>query len=274
MTKARLLDVNGRAVTLEGSFTVTYPVIIGATASPSTTAAMVAAWPNCGYSREYGKDGPDADTLTDLTPDNTNKYAVSSFHGYWHTSYKDDPADVVSYRFDDARYWSWHHESADEMTGAQWLAGAVPLAQNLAVHPDAGNVLGTGPCLTNWQIRKDNPKRLDPATYWDDIFSFFSADSYNQKTNGYADPEIMFGSIRDVARGFGVPWLVPEWGGERVSGDTSGTSRAAWIRDCVAFLREQGDCIAVGWWDIGGCRVSHQSGWPEFAALRDAMTLP
>jgi hypothetical protein len=61
---------------LSGTLTADYATLFGATASPSTTASMLAAWPAVGYSREYGKDGPDADTFTDLMPDETNKYAV------------------------------------------------------------------------------------------------------------------------------------------------------------------------------------------------------
>lgn len=244
---------------------------VGATATPRTTAAMVAAWPNCGYSREYGKDGPDADTLTDLTPDNTNKYATPGFIGNWHTSYKDDPDDVLTYRFDDKRWWTHYHEPADNMTGAEWLPGGIRLAENLLSHPDSANVLGVGPNLTRWQIANAPiDKRINPADFWDDIFSFFSADSYNPSETEYWTPERMFGPIRDTAGEFGVPWLVPEFGGERLDKDTTGSGRAAWIAECLAWLEDNG-CTAVGWWDINKCRISSHPMWPEFVVLRDAM---
>jgi hypothetical protein len=265
-------EIDGRRARITGTLTAEYTLLIGATASPSTTASMLAAWPNCGYSREYGKDGPDSDTLTDLTADETNKFALPGFAGVWHQSWKDSPEDLAAYRFNDPRYFTHHHEPAPEKSPATYRADAARMAEILATHPDAGNVLGNGPNLTRWQIANAPvAERIDPADYWYTGATFFSADTYNPSTSRYWTPEEMFQPIADAARGFGVPWMAPEWGGKRLASDTTGEGRAAWIRDCLAYLAEQPDVLAVGWWDIGECRVSNHPTWPEFDALAEAM---
>lgn len=272
----RVTDSGGASATVTVPYTVGSSLLFGATATPSTTASMVAAWPNSMYMREYGVNA-DSDALPDLTPDGTGKYAVTAFKGVYHQGWKDDVNQAASYRITTGRrrYWTWHHEPADDMSGATYRSTVAPLASIVANHPDRALILGHGPCLTRWQIY-DEPlaTRVDPADYWHPGATIFFADSYNPggaNAGSYRTPELMFGPIRDAAAALGVDWGVPEWGGERRTSDSTGAERASWIRDCIAYLREQPRCRVVGWWDQGGCRVSNQPSWPEFAALAEVL---
>lgn len=268
----RVTDAGGAATTKTVPYTVGTTVLFGATADPQDTAAMVAAWPNSQYMREYGVDGEDPDTIPDLTVDGTGKYAVTAFKGIYHQGWKDDVNQAAGYRITTGRkrYWTWYHEPVDNMTGASYVTTVSPLTGIIANHPDKALILGHGPCLTRWQIYDANPP-IDPRSYWYPGATIFFADSYNPTSTAYRTPELMFGPIRDAAADLGVDWGVPEWGGKRLASDPTGTGRASWIRDCIAYLREQPRCRVVGWWDRGETRVSHMPSWPEFAALAEVL---
>lgn len=67
----------------------------------------------------------------------------------------------------------------------------------------------------------------------------------------YPDPETFLRIPFEAAQGTGRPLVVAELGAARVSGDNTGTGRAAWIRDVTTLLRERG-CTYVAWWnDLG-----------------------
>lgn len=258
-------EMNGSVVRVSGDLTVTVPQFtrFGATAWPKDHKAMLSAWPRCGYTREFSK----SDGMV-LTPSGTNKYAYP-ISGAWHTSWKGEIEDIATHQWPEPRFWTWYHEPADNMSAAMYRDTAARLPALLNASPSP--VLGNGPILTRWQIF-DRVPPIDPATYAYPGMTFFGGDSYNTSDTAYRTPERMFGAIRDAARDLGVPWMVPEWGAERLTKDSSGTGRASWIRDCFQFFDDHDDCLAVGWWDIGGCRISHQPSWPEFAALAERLS--
>lgn len=241
--------------------------LFGATADPSDTLAMVTAWSNVQYMREYGTGaGPS------LTTDGTGKYASNIralFPGVYHQGWKASVSELSSYDITTgrSRYYTWYHEPADNMSGASYVSQVSPITGIINGHPDNNLMLGHGPCLTRWQIANQPPPLVDPADFWYTGATIFFADSYNPSSTFYWSPEDMFGPIRDAAAELGVPWGVPEWGGERLASDSTGSGRAAWITDCIQFLQGQSQCRVVGWWDRGNTKVSDQPGWPEFAAL-------
>lgn len=68
-------------------------------------------------------------------------------------------------------------------------------------------------------------------------FGSFGEDVYNPRAaTRYFTPAEMFGPITAFCKQVGRPCAIPEWGGERLTTDTTGTGRAKFIADGAAFL--------------------------------------
>lgn len=165
-----------------------------------------------------------------------------------------------------------HHEPMGDLTPEVYVAqaaAAVNAVKQGLGKAGAGLMRYNGPILTRYWMAH-NPM-TEWAKWWYKGATAFYADSYMGKyyptgLNPYPGPEYMFGDIAKFARTLGVPWGVPELGGERAATDTSGRLRAAWITTLGAWLLEQPDFIGFGWWNIGGCTIA--AGSPEAVALK------
>lgn len=243
-------------------------LLLGWDSSPGDFAAALAALGSPGYHRDFGVDGPDEDPHTEPPAHGSTKQRTAPADCVLHVGWKDDVGLIgpwLAAAPPERRYWlTWWHEPMGDMTPAAYRASAGELAELLADHPRRHQVLGHGPVVTRYWLDQAGG---DPADWWYPGATMYGTDCYTGGAR-YRPPAEMFGSAARAARERGVPWLVPEWGSERVSGDTTGAGRAAWIRDCVAWLREQRDCLAVAWWHVGGCRLDRD---PERAVFRELL---
>lgn len=265
------LRVLGETVTATASFTLGAPPLLGMTAQPGDTALTFSTFADIAYFRDFGKDTADPDSLTELTPHGTGKLAQAPAACVAHVSWKDDVEALGPWLSaapgDRSYYVTWHHEPMGDMTPAAYRSSAGKIPQILAGHPKAHLVLGHGPVVTRYWLEQPGNSAADWAYPG---MTFFGGDCYNGSTSFYRTPAQMFGSTATAARSFGVPWLVPEYGIERITTDGSGAGRAQTMRDHIAWARTQPDCLAIGWWNIGGDRITglepEQTAWRELLA--------
>lgn len=241
----------------------------GVNCSAGEFAQTLVDFPGIRYHRDFGADGPDSDTLTEPPSHSSTKQTLAPASCVMHVSWKDDPNLLdawLSAAPPERRYWlTWHHEPMGDVAPATYRASAVRFSEILATHPRRQQVLGHGPIVTRYWL--DNAGG-NPADWWYPGATLYGGDCY---TGGaaYLTPEEMFGGTAQAARDRGVPWMVPEWGGERIPSDPTGAGRAAWIRDCADYLREQPDCLAAGWWNFTAWKISTD---PERAVYRQILT--
>ncbi|MFI1194076.1 hypothetical protein ACH4T9_12575 [Micromonospora sp. NPDC020750] len=258
-------------VTVEQQVTVRERLRFGATAMPGKpTADLLAAMPGLRYMRDFGKDGPDADSLPELPAHGAGKMATPA-SCLIHVSWKDDVEQLAGWLDGLTRpvYLTWWHEPMGDITPAEYRAAGKHMAEIIAGHPNRRLVLGNGPIVTRWWLDQGGG---NPADWWYDGATFYGVDCYNDSKVKYRTPAEMFGSAARVARDRGVPWLVPEFGVERTTTDKDGSGRAKALREHAAWLRQQRDCLAVGWWNIGGGIIAGLE--PEQSVWRDVLAGP
>lgn len=90
-------------------------------------------------------------------------------------------------------------------------------------------------------------------------FGYFGMDCYHYQVwanNGrYATPQELFGKILAFCRQIGRKCIIPEWGGERAAGDTTGAGRAKAITDGGALLNQNADIVVgANWWCAEGSK--------------------
>lgn len=252
------LRVLGQTVTDTVEYEPASPLLLGMTAQPGDTVLTFSTFAHIGYFRDFGKDGSDPDTLPELTAHGTGKLAQAPAGCVAHVSWKDDVEALgpwLAAAPDDRRYFlTWHHEPMGDVTPAAYRSNAGKIPQILAGHPKAHLVLGHGPVVTRYWLEQAGN---DAADWAYPGMTFFAGDCYNGSTSTYRNATQMFGSTATAARRFNVPWLVPEYGIERITSDTTGSGRAQIMRDHIAWARSQGDCLAIAWWNIGGDRITN-----------------
>jgi len=243
-------------------------MLVGATAYPGKpTSDMLAAFPQVRYMRDFGRDGGDADRLPELPAHDRGKMAAAAPDCVVHVSWKDDVDQLSDWLDGLVRpvYLTWWHEPMDDMGSADYRATAARMARIIAAHPRRHLVLGNGPIVSRWWLEHGG----DPADWWYEGATYYGVDCYNDHPRRYRTAVDMFGVAARAGRQFGVPWMVPEYGIERIESDPTGEGRARVMRDHMAWLREQPDCLAVGWWDHGGDLITGVE--PEQTAWRDAL---
>lgn len=223
-------------------------VRLGMTAAPSDTALTISTFPGIEYMRDFGSP-------ENLTPMGTGKSGLAgtddiAFHFSWKGNVEGLTLwlDGVTKPF----YLSWYHEPMGAVAASTFVTTCQRMVEILNAHPRKDLCLGNGPIVTRYWLDQGGG---DPETLWYDGATMFCGDCYNGSSTFYRTAQQMFGSIADFARSKGVPWMVPEYGIERVTGD-NGTGRSQAMEDHIKWVREQPDCLAVGWWNRGGNRIT------------------
>lgn len=250
-------------------------MLLGMTSPPgSPHNAMMARWPNIGYTAEFGPDGNDADSLPELGSFNAGKYVnrgqVPATLG---VSWKDDVDQLDSWLtlYGQAGkspiYLHWWHEPHGDMTPASYRATAGTAVDILADHPYRHLILGFGPVVTRWWMINESGNLAD---WWVDGMTHYAVDIYNDAMDRYRPPSEWGPKIRDFAASKGVSWGVREWGKKRITSDTTGAGRCDAISDDVEWCAANG-CRYMGWWNFGDTQPSSKllgSGADAMAAER------
>jgi hypothetical protein len=202
-------------------------------------------------------------------------------------SFKDYPTDADFLAFlaaaDRKAKVSWFHERdnntpQDQKSRLDFFARQRHL-RDLAVANGRGLVEFMSPPQTlQWtQVASTSTKvkgNGDWRTWWPgsglgSVWDCY-ADSWAAR---YPDPEKFLALPFEAADGTGRPLYVAELGAARLSSDTTGAGRAAWIRDVVAILRERGAAYVAWWNDLGtGGTDFRLADKPSANAWREALT--
>lgn len=227
----------------------------GATALPGpATDATVAAFPKLAYMRDFGRDG-DGDRLPELPPHGQGKWLAP---GLKHVSWKDDVDELATWLdglYEDIWLTWWHENHGDAgQSPALYRATATRMVEIIDGHPNGHFVVGNGPVVTRWWLVE---KHGNPLDYWYPGATFYGIDVYNDTSQFYRDSYDLLRRPLDAVRAAlpGVPIVIPEFGLALVGGD-DGTVRAQMMSAHAGYLRAQPDVAAVGWWDIGGNRIT------------------
>lgn len=124
------------------------------------------------------------------------------------------------------------------------------LVSTLAPHPKRSQVI-LAPVYTHyWWERNRGDLRYWPgeAAYGLDAIGW---DIYNESSSSYRDPANMLSLCREFSAQMGKPYLLGEWGAERVTGDPAGTGCADWMRAFVNVARTDG-AVTATWFHFGG----------------------
>lgn len=250
--------------------------LLGMTAEPADTELMVATFPDILYMRRFGAKVGDQPGVRLRLPDEPGevKWQCLPPNAIMHDSWKGDIEQLWAYldRLTRPALLSPWHEPMDDvaagrLTAADFRRMGERGAEIIAAHPNGHFVLGWGPILTRWWLEHGG----NPDDYWFDGANMFCADSYNKLSTGYRTPEGMLATIAAIAAAYGVPWAVPELGAELIEGD-DGTGRGAWLRGCAEWADQEGNCLAIGEWGLGGNRlIGHPietAVWQELTAAQ------
>lgn len=140
----------------------------------------------------------------------------------------------------------------------EWMSPPQTLQWTAATTTTNGKVKGDG----NWRLWWPGSGR---GSVWDCY-----ADSWADR---YPDVQELFRIPLEAAEGTGRELYVAELGAVKMPSDVSGAGRAAFIRDCVAFLRERRAVYAAWWCEFGiGGRDFRLLDTPSADAWRAAIT--
>lgn len=226
------------------------------------------------YMRDFGSGSGNA-TLLSL-PGATRPVRCRNEGTLVHYSMKSyQPSNVASWLAGaDLRWWSYWHEmdNDDPITPAQYKATYAQAWSQIQAHPNGHLVTRNGPIFVGYRVLQgttDPDDWMPPAA--DSIWFDRYGGPWIDNNPGYPTPQWTFGGLAAVARGYGLPWGIPEWGCERRPDDPTGQGRAAYIRACGTWLAAQPDFLGAGWWQRGGCRI--EQGTPEQTALAEVLAL-
>ncbi len=158
-----------------------------------------------------------------------------------------------------ARFCWWHerdNDGGDHAARMDFFAKQRHLADVFRSVPDSKVRFMSPPQTLQWTAMASTSTKQkgdgDWRLWWPGSGEGATWDCYADSWRPqYPNPETFLRIPLEAAEGTGRPLYVAELGAARVSGDSSGTGRAAWIRDVATLLRERG-CVYVAWWnDLG-----------------------
>lgn len=236
--------------------------LLGMTAEPSDTALMVSEFGDLLYMRDFG-----IQKGAYLPPHGAGKWLYLPPRAVMHVSWKGNVEDLTVWLDGLARpiFLTYWHEPMGNIDPAVYRARATRMVEIVAGHRNRDLVLGNGPIVTRYWLDRSG----DPDLWCYDGMTFFGGDCYNGVgATTYRTGEQMFGSTARAAAARGMPWMAPEYGIALVP-DDDGTGRAAAMDTGARWAQAEGNCLAVGWWGLGGNRII---GYPaETAVWRDLM---
>lgn len=247
----RVRDAAGHTAT--ATTTVAVPLLVGMDApnGPEFRTA-VSQYPGMRYSRDFGVDFGDADSLPELTAHGTAKLADMPAGCIPHVSWKDDVEQLTSWLdgLNQRTYLTWYHEPMGDVTPATYRSTGARLSQILAAHPKRTLILGHGPIVTRYWLDEGG----GAVTDWGYTgMTHYGIDCYQDTPSAasYWAVSKMFGvAFGKVRAAFpGVRLWVPEYGITRLNTDTTGAGRAQAVRDQVTWLKGQPDVDAVAYFN-------------------------
>lgn len=225
------------------------------------------------YMRDFGADGGDADTLTELG----NKAAGKWFDApnvVMHASWKDDVNQVSTWLDDLDRqiYLTWYHEPMGDVSPATYQSTCATMVSLINAHPNKALVLGNGPIVTRYWLDEGGG---NPTDWGYTGMTFYGVDCYSQSTSSYWTPEQMFvPSFSKIRTAYpGIKLMVPEYGIVPISSDNTGNGRAAAIKSHIRWLRTQPDVLAAAYFNAAGSipAVPFTVNSPEGQAWKELM---
>lgn len=175
------------------------------------------------------------------------------------TSFRMPPRDVLAGKYDaqirayfreapqNRILYSYFHEADAEIaktgdfTASEFRAAfrhVVDIASSLC-RPNLYPTL----ILTGWTTQSASGR------HWSDFYpgnryvSVMSWDPYNgagTRPTSYPEPSKLYASVLQASEAIGKPWGIAETGSARISGDESGTGRAAWLRKVGQYFADHG----------------------------------
>lgn len=209
-------------------------------------------------------------------------------------SFKAHPRDVNAGRYDSRLagwfasvprnvdvYWAYYHEPENDVEGRRFtpaqFASAFRRVSGLADKARNPRLRATL-ILMCWTLSPNSGRNFDayyPGSAAVDVLGW---DCYNTgvKKNRYAPPTEVFSRMIDKSRALGKPWGLAETGTLKISGDSSGSGRATWLRSVSRYLNEQKP-LWVAYYDykVGGgdyrlLDAPSQNAWRAWCAASPA----
>lgn len=265
---SRVITLTGKVTDKAGNVTtkstnLTVPTQIGVDApvgQPNRDA--IALWSNnFKYTRDFGKDTADADTLPELTPLGTGKFADLPAGAIMHVSWKDDVEELSTWLngLNQYVYLTWYHEPMGDVVPATYRATAVRIPQIVNAHPKKNFVLGNGPIVTRYWLDEGGG---NPTDWGYTGMTFYGVDCYQSTptASAYFDNTKMFATVFNKVQAAypGIKLMVPEYGVQRINSDTDGSGRAAAIRTHGTYLKNRPDVLAVAYYN-------NEAQFPQYA---------
>ena len=171
------------------------------------------------------------------------------------TSIRAKPQDVIAGRYDSQLrsyfssapttmpiFWNYFHEPEDEVKAGQFTA-----AQFVQAHKRIADIAGSY-CRSNlyptlvlmgWTAMPAS--KLDWTDYYpgSGYVSVLGWDPYNGAqgdATSYRSPATLFDAVVGKSRAAGKPFGIAETGTARIPGDSSGTGRAAWLKQVESYM--------------------------------------
>lgn len=249
---AKVTDKAGHVTTQNTNLTV--PTQVGVDAPPGQPFRdVVAQFSNkFRYTRDFGKDGSDADTLPELTPLGTGKFLDLPAGAIMHVSWKDDVEELSTWlnNLNQPIYLTWYHEAMGDVVPSTYRATAARMVQIVNAHPKKKFVLGNGPIVTRYWLDEGNG---NPTDWGYDGMTFYGIDCYMNTpsaTTYYSNTKMFTTVFNKVQASYpGLNLMVPEYGLSRITSDTDGSGRAAAIRTHGAYIKSRSDVLAFAYFN-------------------------
>jgi hypothetical protein len=267
-------DDQGRVVTIDMTTVEPDlpPMLVGLNIAPPEYGQHAHAFPGVGVARVFGAPGKGVPAWTSAAMMGLPAGAIP------HVSFKDWPSMPASMLLPwldaipaDRRVWlTYHHEPEGDMDPGLYRSRWAQLREIADGHH-------ARPRVTLVSIQTLYPARRKALGAWRDWWApaadVMGWDCYSETTfDCYEPAPSLLGLPAAAAAEAGVRWMVPELGAVRATWDTDGRARAAWIAECVAYLRAHG-CEAVSWWCAAGSngKSYHLDDPASAAAWRDVI---
>ncbi|GAA3750748.1 hypothetical protein [Micromonospora maritima] len=151
---------------------------------------------------------------------------------------------------------TYHHEpeqqDGGDPTPSVFRSRWAQMCNTLATHSARSRILLCPVYTHYWWEHNANPD----ATWWPaEVASMIDCvgwDIYNESSSSYRAPADMLTLIRNFSAQVNKPYLIGEWGAERVTGDTAtGAGCLAWMQEFVNQVTADGALTAT-WFHVGG----------------------
>jgi hypothetical protein len=264
-------DAQGHEVPKNITLAVAPRMLIGVTALPSDLPGHAKLYPGLAYARVYTPQGKGIYGWSSAA-----MLAALATGAEIQESFKDTPTRALLQPWFDAIpanvariSLTVHHEPEGDLPIPQYQADWKFLRAFRDSHPNGHKVVLVEDLTLYAELHGKGPA----SAWWSGYADKIALDCYRNAIAGdtYPAPATLFAMPAAVAAQLGVGWMVPEFGGDRISTDTTGTGRAAWMTACAVWAAAHG-CEAIAWFCEPGTTSKAPNGYhldqcpPELAA--------